>query len=434
MSYMSVRTLLVLVALIGVLIMVLLVLRRRRSPGGAALNSIGSPSQPWPASAAACSQRPLASRTEGAAVAYCSGCGGEVADVAAQFCPLCGTASSMPALAPVAAGASQHVPQEVAVGVAPVTGKPGGLSRPQEVILGLCSAACLALLVSALHAVQTSTLAMEAAALVVGGLVAFLLARRAWHLPLMVTGLALMAVFTPTIRHAYVSPGFVVAFCAPLCLWGVFGFMRKVTGPGRRLEAAVGMNVLIGVLAAAVVGLSAYLASGVMHYAASFLLAGLALAALISLAFLKSSSPEAREARRLASQQASVYQGPYQQQWVAGGAPVYRAAPPPGPLPYAQGPMSYAQGPMPYGPGAVPYVPNHMTWAIISVVFLFPFTAFAAISQARRVDRCVAFGDIVQAQEASRKARKWCLVSTIISGVGWLLVAALVIVILTTAE
>jgi LCP family protein required for cell wall assembly len=60
-----------------------------------------------------------------------------------------------------------------------------------------------------------------------------------------------------------------------------------------------------------------------------------------------------------------------------------------------------------------------MVWAIVSLIFFFLPTAIVAIVHASKVDTWLASGDTSRALEASRKAKTWCWVSTIIAVVGW---------------
>lgn len=88
--------------------------------------------------------------------------------------------------------------------------------------------------------------------------------------------------------------------------------------------------------------------------------------------------------------------------------------------PYGSQPPSdgYGQTPPPgyYGggsstpPSAPP--PNHLVWAIISVFLCWPL-AIPAIVFATQVNSKWSQGDVVGAQEASSKARKWALWATI---------------------
>ena len=57
------------------------------------------------------------------------------------------------------------------------------------------------------------------------------------------------------------------------------------------------------------------------------------------------------------------------------------------------------------------YVPNHLVWAILSTVFCCLPLGIVAIVYAAQVDGKRAAGDLAGAQEASRNARFWAILS-----------------------
>lgn len=58
-----------------------------------------------------------------------------------------------------------------------------------------------------------------------------------------------------------------------------------------------------------------------------------------------------------------------------------------------------------------PYIPNHLVWAILSTLFCcLPF-GVVSIVFAAQVDGKRAAGDIAGAEDASRKAKLWAIVS-----------------------
>ncbi len=84
------------------------------------------------------------------------------------------------------------------------------------------------------------------------------------------------------------------------------------------------------------------------------------------------------------------------------------------------------------GPGSS--TPTHLGWAIVSLILFFWPTAIPAIVYAARVDNRLAMGDIAGAQEASRKAKTWCWVSTgiAIAGVVIAFVVLFILALVTT--
>ncbi|MEL1265473.1 CD225/dispanin family protein [Pseudoxanthomonas putridarboris] len=68
-----------------------------------------------------------------------------------------------------------------------------------------------------------------------------------------------------------------------------------------------------------------------------------------------------------------------------------------------------AMPPLPSQPA--PYIPNHLVWAILSTLFCcLPF-GVVSIVFAAQVDGKRMAGDIAGAQESSRKAKLWAIVS-----------------------
>ena len=73
-----------------------------------------------------------------------------------------------------------------------------------------------------------------------------------------------------------------------------------------------------------------------------------------------------------------------------------------------------------YPGGVMPHVSSYMAWAIICI-FLFWPGAIAAIVYASRVGNRLSIGDFYGAQAASRSAKTWCWVCTIIAIV-WIVI------------
>jgi hypothetical protein len=73
--------------------------------------------------------------------------------------------------------------------------------------------------------------------------------------------------------------------------------------------------------------------------------------------------------------------------------------------------------------GQAPRIPSHLAWAIVSLLFFFLIGGIVAVVYASRVDSRLASGDIAGAQEASNKAKTWCVVSTVLFVVGVVIVA-----------
>lgn len=62
-------------------------------------------------------------------------------------------------------------------------------------------------------------------------------------------------------------------------------------------------------------------------------------------------------------------------------------------------------------------IPNHMTWAIICLVFCGGVFAIPAIIYASEVDQKLRAGDSIGARRASEKAKTWCITSMCIAAV-----------------
>lgn len=103
--------------------------------------------------------------------------------------------------------------------------------------------------------------------------------------------------------------------------------------------------------------------------------------------------------------------------------------PQPGQAPYGQAPQSppygqpqqqpygqqpYGAPPIGYGPGpSGQKPPNYLGWAI-GCIFLFWPVAIAAIINATKVDPAWQMGNVAEAQQKSNSAKTFCMVSTII--------------------
>ena len=75
--------------------------------------------------------------------------------------------------------------------------------------------------------------------------------------------------------------------------------------------------------------------------------------------------------------------------------------------------------------GSVPRIPSYLGWAIVSILLCWP-TGIPATVYASRVDSLVTIGDVPAAQEASRKAKTWATVSTVLFVV-WLLIVIIAV-------
>ena len=65
-------------------------------------------------------------------------------------------------------------------------------------------------------------------------------------------------------------------------------------------------------------------------------------------------------------------------------------------------------------------IKNYMVWSILSVLMFWP-TGIPAVVNAIKVNSAKRSGDLVLAQGASVRAKKWCKISTIIYGIGMVL-------------
>jgi len=99
--------------------------------------------------------------------------------------------------------------------------------------------------------------------------------------------------------------------------------------------------------------------------------------------------------------------------------------PPPPPPPYGA-PPPYGQSPQ----GAPP--PNHLVWAILSTVLCCLPLGVASIVFAAQVNSKWAAGDVAGAQESSRKARLFAIISAVVGLVGG--VIYLLVVVLAAAN
>ena len=108
-------------------------------------------------------------------------------------------------------------------------------------------------------------------------------------------------------------------------------------------------------------------------------------------------------------------QQPYPQQQ-AYGQPQYGQAPYGQPAPYGQQPYGY--GMAGYGPGAGK-PGNYLGWAI-GCIFLFWPLAIPAIINATKVDPAWQYGQYLEAQERSEKAKMFCMIATGLGVVVWL--------------
>ncbi|NLE71293.1 MAG: CD225/dispanin family protein [Actinomycetales bacterium] len=108
--------------------------------------------------------------------------------------------------------------------------------------------------------------------------------------------------------------------------------------------------------------------------------------------------------------------------------PAYGQQPPAyGQQPYGQGYGYSAYGQGGYAPqpvGSPP--PNHLVWAIITIL-LCTIPGIVAVIFATQVNSKWAMGDVAGAENASRQARTWSLVGTILGVLGivvWLILMA----------
>jgi len=66
-----------------------------------------------------------------------------------------------------------------------------------------------------------------------------------------------------------------------------------------------------------------------------------------------------------------------------------------------------------------------MGWAIATLILCFWPTGIVAVVYASKVGNRLALGDVLGAQEASRKAKMWCWITFGI-GVAWVVIAVIV--------
>jgi len=99
--------------------------------------------------------------------------------------------------------------------------------------------------------------------------------------------------------------------------------------------------------------------------------------------------------------------------------------PPPPPPPYGA-PPPYGQSPQ----GAAP--PNYLVWAILSTIFCCLPLGVASIVFAAQVNSKWAAGDVAGAQESSRKAKLFALISTVVGAIGIAIYIVVVVLAATT--
>ena len=76
----------------------------------------------------------------------------------------------------------------------------------------------------------------------------------------------------------------------------------------------------------------------------------------------------------------------------------------------------------------VKQIPNYFVWAVLVTIFCFLPTGIAAIYYAAQVNPKLQVGDYAGAEEASKKAKKWCWVSFIVF-ISWMVLWFLVAII-----
>lgn len=87
---------------------------------------------------------------------------------------------------------------------------------------------------------------------------------------------------------------------------------------------------------------------------------------------------------------------------------------PPSPVPPQPGvPLPNQFGAAPQGPAPMPgtKVNSHMTWAVLVTVLCSQLFGAVAIYYAAKASGFSKSGDIVSAQQASKKAKTWCIVA-----------------------
>jgi hypothetical protein len=253
-----------------------------------------------------------------------------------------------------------------------------GLASGQVAILGVCAVVLLTYGLSSI-VWRNWNWYWGLLAFGVGVALGWVLRRQIGRLPLIALTIGLGLVFSVVgiMGLDVLARGFL----GGVGLWAVFGYVVEKSGEVKQAEPVLRRVALIGI-PGAVVGLL------LVRYWGYYVLLAMGVLGLGSLAFFKVADPQVRAARQLGVEQV-----------------------------YAAQRVDGSQLSVPLGPR--PRVPTHMTWAILSLVFFFLPTAIAAIVNAANVNTLLAVGDVARAQEASRKARKWCWVSTIIGIVVW---------------
>ncbi len=72
---------------------------------------------------------------------------------------------------------------------------------------------------------------------------------------------------------------------------------------------------------------------------------------------------------------------------------------------------------------------NHLVWSIIAIILCWPF-GIPAIINATKVNKAYEAGQLAEAEQHSKAAKKWSLVATILGGISyviyiiWMIVAA----------
>lgn len=77
------------------------------------------------------------------------------------------------------------------------------------------------------------------------------------------------------------------------------------------------------------------------------------------------------------------------------------------------------------GGAQTPSVPSHLAWSIVSLLVFCLITGIIAVVYASRVDNRLVGGDVRGAQDASNKAKTWCIVSTVIFVI-WVIIVGVV--------
>lgn len=108
------------------------------------------------------------------------------------------------------------------------------------------------------------------------------------------------------------------------------------------------------------------------------------------------------------------------------GAPYGQA--PYGNAPYPQAQMGFQNQQL-----TAESIPNYKGWAI-GCIFLFWILAIFAIIRSNEVDSYKMQGNLYAAKEASDSARTFCLISTIIGAIGWVIGIIMIIVSVSVAS